>query len=345
MPEAGSNTPARSMENMYLIFALPVSEICSPEENSDLFYGALGGLGQFGIITRARIALEPAPRMVRWIRVLYSDFTSFTEDQEMMISAEKTFDYIEGFVIINRTGILNNWRTSFKPQDPVQASQFQSDGRVLYCLEMTKNFNHDEADSMEQEVGVLLSRLRYIQSTLFHTDVTYLEFLDRVHSSELKLRAQGLWEVPHPWLNLLIPRSTIHKFAKEVFGKILKDSNNGPILLYPVNKSKWDNRTSVVIPDEEIFYLVGFLSSAPSLSGHGSVEHAVNLNNQIVDFCEKAGVGMKQYLAPYTTQQQWKAHFGARWETFERRKHMYDPLAILAPGQRIFPKASLPMSS
>jgi len=88
---------------------------------------------------------------------------------------------------------------------------------------------------------------------------------------------------------------------------------------------------------------VGFLSSAPSLSGHGSIAHAMNLNNQIVEFCEEADIGMKQYLAPYTTQQQWKAHFGARWETFERRKHRYDPLAILAPGQRIFPKASLPL--
>jgi FAD/FMN-containing dehydrogenase len=37
---------------------------CSAKENSDLFYAALGGLGQFGIITRARIALEPAPKMV-----------------------------------------------------------------------------------------------------------------------------------------------------------------------------------------------------------------------------------------------------------------------------------------
>ncbi|KAG8079042.1 hypothetical protein GUJ93_ZPchr0007g5995 [Zizania palustris] len=153
---------------------------CSPLENSDLFYASLGGLGQFGIITRARIALEPAPKMVRWIRVLYSDFEAFTEDQEMLITAEKTFDYIEGFVIINRTGVLNTWRTSFKPQDPVQASQFQSDGRVLYCLELTKNFNPDEADIMEQEVGALLCRLRYISSTLFHTDVTYLEFLDRL---------------------------------------------------------------------------------------------------------------------------------------------------------------------
>lgn len=36
---------------------------CSKEENADLFHGVLGGLGQFGIITRARISLEPAPKM------------------------------------------------------------------------------------------------------------------------------------------------------------------------------------------------------------------------------------------------------------------------------------------
>ena len=59
---------------------------------------------------------------VKWIRVLYSDFTNFTEDQEMLISEEKTFDYIEGFVIINRTGLLNNWRSSFNQKDPIQAS-------------------------------------------------------------------------------------------------------------------------------------------------------------------------------------------------------------------------------
>lgn len=37
---------------------------CSGNRNADLFYGVLGGLGQFGIITRARISLEPAPMMV-----------------------------------------------------------------------------------------------------------------------------------------------------------------------------------------------------------------------------------------------------------------------------------------
>lgn len=38
--------------------------ICSEIENSDLFFAVLGGLGQFGIITRARVLLQPAPDMV-----------------------------------------------------------------------------------------------------------------------------------------------------------------------------------------------------------------------------------------------------------------------------------------
>ena len=37
---------------------------CSEMENSELFFSVLGGLGQFGIITRARVLLQPAPDMV-----------------------------------------------------------------------------------------------------------------------------------------------------------------------------------------------------------------------------------------------------------------------------------------
>lgn len=89
-----------------------------------------------------------------------------------------------------------------------------------------------------QEIENLLSQLSYIKSTLFQSEVTYVEFLDRVHVSEVKLRSKGLWEVPHPWLNLFIPKSKIHDFADEVFGNILTETSNGPILIYPVKKSK-----------------------------------------------------------------------------------------------------------
>lgn len=39
--------------------------VCSQNDNSDLFFAALGGLGQFGVITRARVVLQSAPDMVR----------------------------------------------------------------------------------------------------------------------------------------------------------------------------------------------------------------------------------------------------------------------------------------
>ncbi|XVF07169.1 hypothetical protein REPUB_Repub06bG0115300 [Reevesia pubescens] len=167
----------------------------------------------------------------RW--VLYSEFSIFSNDQEHLLSSQNSFDYIEGFVIINRTGLLNNWRSSFNPKDPIQASQFSSDGKILYCLEMAKYFNPDDTDILNQR---------------------YLAIL-------------------------------------------LKTNNNGPILIYPVNKAKWNNRTSMVTPEEDIIYLVAFLSSAlPSSTGIDGLEHIMTQNQHILDFCAKAQLGANQYL-------------------------------------------------
>ncbi|KAK2443442.1 cytokinin dehydrogenase [Trifolium repens] len=307
---------------------------CSENREADLFHGVLGGLGQFGIITRARISLEPAPKKVKLIRVLYSELSTFTKDQEHLISLENTFDYIEGFVIINSTGILDHWRSSFDPKDPLLASQFNSDGRTLYCLEMAKYFNPDEAEVMNQCVDHLLSQLSYIPPTLFLSEVSYVEFLDRVHVSEKKLREKGLWDVPHPWLNLMIPRSEIHCFAQEIFGNILKDTSNGPILIYPVNQTRWNSKTSLVTLEEDVFYLVAFLSSAvPSSTGANSLENIQAQNKRILDFCTSAQLNVKQYLPHYSTQQEWQDHFGSDgrnwWKGKQPMTHWHClPLAI-----------------
>ncbi|KAL1549915.1 Cytokinin dehydrogenase 1 [Salvia divinorum] len=310
---------------------------CSDEQNTDLFHAVLGGLGQFGIITQARIALEPAPKMVKWIRALYSDFSTFARDQEHLISSNNSFDYVEGFIIINRTGLLNNWRSSFSPKDPIQADQFNSDGKLLFCLEVAKYYNPRESDNIDQDIDTLLSELSYIRSTLFLSEVSYVNFLDRVHVSEVKLREEGLWEVPHPWLNLLVPRSRIHEFVAEVFGNIVKDTSSGPVLIYPVNKARWKSGTSLITPDDDVFYLIAFLSSAmPSSTGKDGLKHILSQNKKILSFSQRPYLGIKQYLPHYSTEEEWEAHFGPHWEVFYRRKLSYDPLAILAPGQRIF---------
>jgi cytokinin dehydrogenase len=86
---------------------------------------------------------------------------------------------------------------------------------------------------------------------------------------------------------------------------------------------------------------VAFLTSAvPSSTGTDGLEHILIQNKRILEFCETANLGVKQYLPHYTKQEEWQVHFGPRWEKFVQRKSTYDPLAILAPGQRIFQKAT-----
>ncbi|KAJ0963157.1 hypothetical protein J5N97_028279 [Dioscorea zingiberensis] len=326
---------------------------CSEEHNTELFHGVLGGLGQFGIITRARIALEPAPQRVRWIRVLYSNFTAFTKDQEHLISLHSAperqrFDYVEGFVIVDE-GLINNWRSSFfSPSNPVKISSFGgANGGVLYCLEMTKNYDDTTAHSIDQDVEALLKMLDFIPASVFTTDLPYVDFLDRVHKAELKLRAKGLWDVPHPWLNLFVPASSIADLDRGVFRGILGNKTSGPILIYPMNKHKWDDRSSAVTPEEDVFYLVAFLRSALDDAGEPSktLEHLSRDNQQILQFCREAGIETRQYLPHHETQSDWQKHFGHKWDRFLRRKAKFDPKFILGTGQGIFQTSALPYSS
>ncbi|KAL8144039.1 hypothetical protein V2J09_017071 [Rumex salicifolius] len=296
---------------------------CSEEENSELFHAVLGGLGQFGIITKARIALDPAPQMVRWIRVLYSNFSEFTMDQEYLISSPPTvnkFDYVEGFVIAEK-GLINNWRSSFfSPLNPVSISSLAAAGTdsdsVLYCLEVTKNyFRSTPPQLVDQEVDALLNKLNFIPSTVFTTDVPYVDFLDRVHKSELKLRSKGLWEVPHPWLNLFVPKSKIGEFDRGVFKGILG------------NKTSF-LRSALVGGDEA-----------------QTLNYLLDQNNLILKFCKEANIKVKQYLPHYTSQNEWMHHFGQKWEEFSRMKARFDPRHILASGQRIFNSDFSPKNS
>lgn len=95
----------------------------------------------------------------------------------------------------------------------------------------------------------------------------------------------------------------------------------------------------MVTPNEEVFYLVAFLSSAmPNATGTDGLEYILSKQQSILEFSKENNLEVKQYLPHYTTQEEWKSHFGNHWEVFNRRKSAYDPLAILAPGQRIFEK-------
>ncbi|PKU82386.1 cytokinin dehydrogenase 6 [Dendrobium catenatum] len=321
---------------------------CSESANPDLFFSVLGGLGQFGIITRARIALENAPKSVRWMRLMYTDFELFTKDQELLISIKAEgegwrLNYVEGSLLMEHS-LKSNWRSPFfseKDLKRIKKLAYGNEG-VIYCLEASfyydyhhgRNFSRADKTQMDQDIEELLRKLSFVSGFAFKNDVTYMSFLNRVHDGELKLRAMGLWDVPHPWLNLLVSKSNIMDFyIGALKGIILKTSKSmGPILVYPTKRSKWDERMSTAIPNEEVFYSIGILLS----SEMNDLEHLENQNAEILKFCDQQGLNYKQYLPHYTSMEDWKKHFGKKWGRFVEMKSRYDPKAILSPGQKIF---------
>nr|POF11368.1 cytokinin dehydrogenase 6 [Quercus suber] len=373
---------------------------CSPEKNRKLFYAVLGGLGQFGIIVRARIALEPAPKRVKWVRMLYNDFSAFTKDQESLISLngrkqKNALNYLEGLLLMDK-GTPENWRSTFFPlSDHSRIISHVTKYGIIYCIEVAKYYDDHTLNSVDKELQVLFEGLSFIPGFTFEKDISYIDFLNRAQKGEQKLQSQGLWDIPHPWLNLFVPKSHISDFNSIVFKDIVLKRNittglvlvypmnrnkaqkgeqklqsqglwdiphpwlnlfvpkshisdfnsivfkdivlkrnitTGLVLVYPMNRNKWDDRMSAVIPDEDVFYTIGFLHG----SGFNDWETIDLQNKDILQSCYNAGIEVTQYLPNYKTTEDWKNHFGMKWRTFQERKAQFDPKMILSPGQRIF---------
>ncbi|XP_030448662.2 cytokinin dehydrogenase 3-like [Syzygium oleosum] len=312
---------------------------CSPNENPELFYSVLGGLGQFGIITRARIALDRAPKRVKWVRMLYSDFSAFTRDQEHLISKngrdqDNALDYVEGLLLMHQ-GPPDSWRSSFFPEsDHLQIASLMDRHKIIYCLEVVKYYDDLTQNTVNKDLENLFQGLSHIPEFTFQKDVAYVDFLDRVREGELKLQVKDRWDVPHPWLNLFVPKSRISDFNDGVFKSIVLKRNitTGTVLIYPMNRNKWDDRMSVVVPDEDVFYFVGFLHS----SGFDDWQEFDLQNKELLQFCEDAGIEVKQYLPHFGSEREWMRHFGSKWRLFQERKDQFDPKMVFAPGQKIF---------
>lgn len=91
---------------------------------------------------------------VRWIRAMYTDFETFRKDQEMLISETdelNTFDYVEGFVVINNDNPINGWKSVPFIPDHINSSMIPHNaGSVMYYIELTKSYNLQELPTLAQ---------------------------------------------------------------------------------------------------------------------------------------------------------------------------------------------------
>ncbi|XP_066343354.1 cytokinin dehydrogenase 8-like [Miscanthus floridulus] len=315
---------------------------CSPTQSPELFFAVLGGLGQFGIITRARIPLQVAPPKVRWARAFYDSFETFTKDQELLVSMPELVDYVEGFMVLNQQSLHSSSVAFPAPVNfsPDFGSDDGSSKVVYYCIEFAvHDFQQQDSTAADHVVDLVSGKLSYLRPHAYSVEVAYWDFLNRVRMEEESLRSRGLWDVPHPWLNLFVPRHGVARFKDLLMDTVTQGDFEGLVLVYPLLTDRWDGNTSAVVPasPDGVMYVFSVLRSTdPARCGRACVEGILEQHRRVADeACRR--LGAKQYLARQPSRAHWREHFGAAaWDRFVARKARFDPMHVLGPGQGIF---------
>ncbi|CAF1318738.1 unnamed protein product, partial [Didymodactylos carnosus] len=280
---------------------------CSPKLNSKLFYAVLGGLGQFGIIVRARIPLRTAPLKARTYTAVYNNIQSFTSDQKMFLNdPKKLFDYVEGSINV-------------------------SSNPFTFTIELVKYYNNSSTLPTD---SYLASISHFKAGSLIGVDSTYFDFLNRLQATVDYLISIGTWNFPHPWLNLWLPASNITEFYNSAVSSSNATLINGPVLLYPIRTNLINSQTSLAFPSDpsNVIFLFAILRTA---SPEPTAISAAEVDNLRLKTAAIALGGKGLFNVAYT-KTEWIQQYGSKYARLSKYKKMYDPLHILSPNQHIF---------
>jgi len=279
--------------------------LCSRNRNRTLFDAVRGGLGQFGIITRVRVALASATQFARIYEYTYSDLSKFLSDMRKVANEER-FDYIEGQLVANGAGGWN----------------FKLEGGVWYDADAVPDDDRFTAD------------LRADVSTA-STDYPYAVWLSRIDFAETALRGLGLWDTPHPWSDLFLNDRTLELYLNSVIDKI--DENGigaGLILLYPMRRKKLGLSRTIPLPRGKFVWAFDILRF-PFFPDDQEVERLLEQNRQLFEQSRKFGGKRYAIGALRFNPADWRRHYGRLYRRLARAKARFDPRQVLTPGQGI----------
>jgi len=280
---------------------------CSPTQRRQLFDAVLAGLGQFGVIVRARVRLVPAPDLTRFYQAQYGDLHIFLEDLLILVE-DRRFDTVQGFAAPDGTG---SW---------------------IYSLEATKGFTPGH----EPDDGALLAGLRFLPEQQTARDMPYFDYLNRLAPLVELLKQLGIWYFPHPWIDLLVPTNQAESFIGGTLAALdPADLGQGPILIYPYRRDGFTT-PNLRIPEGDTFFLFALLRNAIP----PTPERAAGLtaaNRRLFEQARAVGGYFYPVDSVPMSPEDWRQHFGSRWYQLFAAKQAFDPNALLAPGQGVFP--------
>jgi len=283
---------------------------CSPEKNADLFWGAIAGLGSFGVITRAKLQLRRMKPMTRTYYLLYDDLRVFLDDARMSMDSG-TWDHLE------------SWGAPCAQGTRPVSGRRQVFAKWFYPFHLTVEYD----EGRPPDDAALLAGLRPYDN-VYTDDCPTIDFLERMVPVFELWKKAGTWEFMHPWIECILPWET----AADCMEQVLADTPpgiqvGGHVLIWPA-KGTTSRSKNFMVPEGENLVGFGLLPAVPQKFWGEMSERFENVSRMMIMF------GAKRYLSGWVnfTPDEWKEHFGPRWDEMVALKRRYDPDHILNPG-------------
>ena len=279
---------------------------CSATENTSLFDATRAGLGQFSVITEARIRIRRVLPRVRTFRLVYDDLETLMRDQANILSRRR-FHYLAAwcrhrdhqFLAEDDDGPLaGDW--SYPMEASVEFDAAPDEAELLAGLHhrrAIRTVDRDIVEHADRTDPMPLSAVRYPAGAL---SVPATEaYLPWPAAAACVTRLLGA--LPPPLLASM--RVLVRPLGVEPT----------PMLMLP--------RTGPVL----VFGLYPYIPSAVLQSVLPVIEDA---GRRLV------AAGGKRYLTGWVRRgrDEWQAHYGRQWATVLRWKGTFDPNGVLSNG-------------
>jgi cytokinin dehydrogenase len=279
---------------------------CSEQSETQLFDAVRGGMGKFGIITRARIKLRPASPSVRTYYLLYDDLNSLMEDLCELMDCPKV-------------SYLESWCSPCPQGFRETPSGRQPFAQWFFPLHVSTEFRpEDEPD--DSRVLDLVKPFKRIHKE----DLPIAAFARRMESLFDLWKQGSYWSFSHPWMETILPWDSASGYIEQVLSQFPPHLlGGGHMLLWPARKSASD-LPLFMTPESEKLLGYGILPGVPP-SAWPKIEPLLKSLSQ-----SSLAVGGKRYLSGWLpfTEEGWKDHYGEKWQEVCNLKESFDPCGI-----------------
>ena len=282
---------------------------CSATEHQTLFDCTRGGMGQFSVITQARIRLRKVLPRVRTFCLLYEDLQTLLDDQETGIFRDR-FTHVRAWCR----------HQSHEFGFPEDAASSASEWR--YPLHASVEFD------AEPDQDELLEGLGHVR--LFRTeDQSAMDFADMPETGPEMFKRNPFIPAVSPVTEAVVPWSAVIPCMADLLERIprafLPFCN---LMLRPLHDGLPQISPVLMRPNSTRLMGLGIIPSIPQAIFVAALPVFGELGRLLVEH------GGKRYLTGWVRYDhaQWKAHYGEHWPQVLQWKERFDPKGILNLG-------------